>query len=744
MKNLKIGMKMALGFGILIAIAVALGGTAVWNMRSVESDSIKLDRQYIAEVDVSGDVERAVAATMFELRRYGLTNEKQYLDSGRKHLEEVKTHLKTAKELAVKYPELVKLRESVDKAQAKTGELEQLVNEVVTRNDSIEKVQGQLNAAAKAFMDQANAFLSSQTEAFKKEINAGVEAAKLSERLEKTADMTDIIEAGNAIQITAWKAQANRDPKLLNEADKHFEVVDKKLAEVRAIVRQEVNIRQLEEIKSSANAYKVGINDLVANWAAREEVNGKRGVVGREIGALATETAMAGLEDTKKIANEAVTKLSFSTMVMIVGLALAVVLGVLVAVFITRAMTRPIGRLVEAADQMAVGNTNVNVEVDSKDEIGMLSRSFKNTIDAMREITAVATEIAGGNLTVQVKERSGEDKLMQALSKMVNNLTEVVSNMQSVSNQVTAGSQEMSASAEELSQGATEQSSSVEELSSSMEQMAANIKQNADNAQQTEKIAIKAAEDAREGGKAVVETVSVMKTIAGKISIIEEIARQTNLLALNAAIEAARAGEHGKGFAVVASEVRKLAERSQEAAGEINDLAGSSVQVAENAGNMLAKIVPDIQKTAELVQEINAASNEQSSGAGQINKAIQQLDQVIQQNASASEEVASTSEELLSQAEQLQSAIAFFRIDGAGSMARGVVAGGKHQPKDAHRARVTHPARGEHKRLEGAGAARTMIMPPVEIGDGHKGKGVALDLGKGHAGDGEDAEFERY
>jgi methyl-accepting chemotaxis protein len=200
-----------------------------------------------------------------------------------------------------------------------------------------------------------------------------------------------------------------------------------------------------------------------------------------------------------------------------------------------------------------------------------------------------------------------------------------------------------------------------------MEEMVANIRQNAENAQQTEKIALKASDDATESGQAVSMTVSAMKEIAGKISIIEEIARQTNLLALNAAIEAARAGEHGKGFAVVASEVRKLAERSQSAAGEISNLSGSSVQIAEKAGELLTKLVPDIQKTADLVQEISSASAEQNNGAQQINRAIQQMDQVVQQNASAAEEMASTSEELASQSEHLQDIMRFFRV-GNGNM----------------------------------------------------------------------------
>ncbi len=291
--------------------------------------------------------------------------------------------------------------------------------------------------------------------------------------------------------------------------------------------------------------------------------------------------------------------------------------------------------------------------------------------DSMNEVTRIAQEIASGNLVLTVKERSAQDNLMKAFAAMVLKLTEVVNEVKTAADNVATGSQQMSSGSQQMSQGATEQAASAEEVSSSMEQMVSNIKQNADNAQQTEKIALKAAQDAREGGKAVTETVSAMKEIATKINIIEEIARQTNLLALNAAIEAARAGEHGKGFAVVATEVRKLAERSQTAAAEISKLSASSVDVAEKAGQMLTRIVPDIQKTAELVSEINAASNEQNTGAEQINKAIQQLDQVIQQNASATEEMASTTEELSSQAEQLQDTIEFFKVADNGSAKKG-------------------------------------------------------------------------
>ena len=273
--------------------------------------------------------------------------------------------------------------------------------------------------------------------------------------------------------------------------------------------------------------------------------------------------------------------------------------------------------------------------------------------------------VSKGDLTCRMEVKSKDEigEMTASLNEMIDSLNDVVGDVTTAANNVGSGSEEMSATAQQLSQGATEQSASAEECTSSMEEMASSIQQNADNAQQTNKIAAKAATDAQASGEAVIKTVSAMKEIAEKINIIEEIARKTDLLALNAAVEAARAGEHGKGFAVVASEVRKLAERSQTAAAEISRLSSGGVSLAEGAGQMLAKLVPDIRKTADLVQEISAASTEQNSGTSQINKAIQQLDQVIQQNAAASEEMASTSEELSSQAEQLQSTIAFFKLE---------------------------------------------------------------------------------
>ncbi|MFO7448263.1 MAG: methyl-accepting chemotaxis protein [Ignavibacteriaceae bacterium] len=348
---------------------------------------------------------------------------------------------------------------------------------------------------------------------------------------------------------------------------------------------------------------------------------------------------------------------------MIIFISVGVFIAMVLGIFISRLISKPVINLTAVAEKLSVGNIDVAVDIDTQDEIGLLAKSFQKMIANTKEQALAADKLAEGDLTVKINIKSEEDTLGKSLTRMIEKLKDVVENVKSAAENVAAGSQELSSSSEQLSQGATEQAAAAEEASSSMEQMSSNIKQNADNSQQTEKIALKSADDAREGGKAVIETVAAMKDIASRISIIEEIARQTNLLALNAAIEAARAGEHGKGFAVVASEVRKLAERSQTAAGEISKLSASSVQVAEKAGEMLSRLVPDIQKTSELVQEISAASNEQNTGSEQINSAIQQLNQIIQQNASASEEMASTAEELTSQSEQLQETVSFFKLD---------------------------------------------------------------------------------
>ncbi|KFA87400.1 methyl-accepting chemotaxis protein [Archangium violaceum] len=353
----------------------------------------------------------------------------------------------------------------------------------------------------------------------------------------------------------------------------------------------------------------------------------------------------------------------------------SLLIGLLLSILIARAISRPLNDAVQVADRIAEGDLTVRIVSETQDEAG---------------------------------------RLMAALQRMVQKLAQIIGEVREGAGALASASSQVSASSQSLSQGTSEQASSVEETTSSLEQMTASITQNRGHGRQMEQMAVQGARDAEEGGRAVKETVAAMGSIAEKISIIEEIAYQTNLLALNAAIEAARAGEHGKGFAVVATEVRKLAERSRTAAKEISGLATSSVKVATRSGQLLEELVPNIRKTADLVQEVVAASAEQTSGVTQMNKAMQHVDQVTQRNASASEELASTAEELSSQAEALSQLVAFFRtVEGSERAWRP----GTRPPVGGHFAGAAHSAGHGLKAVAGAlahpGAPAPRASAPV-------------------------------
>ncbi len=358
--------------------------------------------------------------------------------------------------------------------------------------------------------------------------------------------------------------------------------------------------------------------------------------------------------------------------IVIGGIILAIAFGIV----ISRIISKPIIKMVDVANKLAIGDVNVNVDVNTKDEVGNLAQAFNGMIANIRSQALTAERIASGDLTVEVKVSSEKDLLGKKLYELVEKNNEVLNSIADASDQVASGSKQVSDSSVALSQGATEQASSVEELTSSLEEISSQTKLNADNANQANQLAEIAKANALQGNTQMKEMQRAMEeinvsssNISKIIKVIDEIAFQTNILALNAAVEAARAGQHGKGFAVVAEEVRNLAARSANAAKETTDMIEGSIRkveagtkIADETAQALNKIVEDVAKAATLVNAIATASNEQAAGIEQINQGIIQVSQVVQTNSATAEESAAASEELSSQAELLKDSISKFKL----------------------------------------------------------------------------------
>lgn len=658
--NLTIRKKLIMAFSVLIVLMIVIFAIAFLRFREMNARMSEITNVTSHKVLLIGQIKHDITAISRDQKNMIATvDDEKMIEIGRVIDKEIKSiNENMAKLESLSDGETLTLVKSLKDILEEYFRVQQNVQRIATQNTEIKAEEIADNESRNAFqkamatLNQIGAEVSSK-ETVKNilELKQAVSEINSIERdmiIAKTDDdmAKHVEQAVDAEKIIEEKA-ALLAKNLSGEAKLLFERYQ---TQYSAYYTFHLQVRNLAKTNSGGKAEEISVTQGEAIDDQADEV------IGRIYDIINAQLAK-DQTDTDEMYDSVV-----STMIVVILLAIG--LGVLVATWLLKDVMSSLSMATVAIKKIAAGDFSADVKTSKGDEIGAMLRELQFMIEKLRSSVDVAKLVSKGDLTMDfgaMKNKGGD--LDQALEEMVNNLRDIASAIYNGAENVSAASQQVASASQQMSQGAQEQASASEEVSSSMEQMVANIQQNTDNSRETEKIANKAAKDIQVSSNAVSETVEAITTIAERIAIIEEIASKTDLLALNAAVEAARAGEHGKGFAVVAAEVRKLAERSQKAASEITEISGKTVKSAEESKQLLVNTLPDINKTAELVQEIAAASVEQNTGADQVNGAIQQLSTVTQGNASAAEQMSSNAEELNSQAEELKAAVSYFKLD---------------------------------------------------------------------------------
>lgn len=608
-KHLKLGQKLGIGFGLVIIAAIVIGYIGYKSLNLVEK-----------EVNETGNInqieQKVLKINKFE-ERYFHDQEKQIVKKANKEFKSALEEAQKTRNMLENEDAKSLVDELIRDLENYQASFDTFVEHEKSRNDQLAKLKQQ--------SQKLNNLITSLEKMQEAKVETDLNSQN-SANAEKTAELNEYIAISDLLMLmkNMRSNEINYDltgeKKYIKSFSQNYSKAKKKIERLHGLLSGRKEQSQINEISTVAENFNAEFNQLVT---VHEDLEKDRANL-QNISAEAIDIANKANERLTEDMHENIVKADRQIIIFIIA-------GILIAILIAYAIIKEITRRLGGEPA---------------------------------EVAELASRIAQGDLTLEIDNKKKRIGVMKDMQDMVAKLKEFISSVKEGADNIASASQQVSSASQQLSQGASEQASSAEEVSSSMEEMTSNIQQNTDNAQQTNKISTEASKRIKEGNKATQNSVESMKEIAEKISIINDIAFQTNILALNAAVEAARAGEHGKGFAVVASEVRKLAERSSEAAKEIDEKSKYGVEISESAGQQLEEIVPEIDKTSNLVQEISAASQEMNSGADQVNTAVQQLNQVTQQNASSSEELATSAEELSGQADQLNEVVSFFKLNG--------------------------------------------------------------------------------
>jgi methyl-accepting chemotaxis protein len=652
MKNMKLAVKLASGFGILIAGAVILGGMSVWQMSKVGIEAGHLSAENVPMFKASLEAERGIHEARYDIRIYSLTGDEGCRMAGVPHMDLTRQKLKEAQELADKYPGLTLLRDNIRKAADKTAEYNILIAETVSRNKALDMVHSRQNDSAAQFMANCYAFLDSQNRKFAADIqvisaaaNLAEQVSVLNERLRKVSLMNDIIDAGNRLRVANWKTQALGDNSITKTAMKDFDVIETKCAELAPIVKTQANKDELAVIRRAAEQYKEAMADYVANRAALTELDVKRNALSDAALEATNANAVACIEKVSAMATQSSANLDQAARAMLIGLALAILLGIFITIILTREITKPILKGVEFANELAKGNFSQRLEIDQRDEIGILARSLNTVVE---------------NLQIQIREIKEAANVLAASSSEIS---------ASVS-QVTSGAQETAAAV-------TQTTATVEEVKQGAHLTSQKTRTVAENSQKGLQLAHtgrKATETVAEGMTHINEQMaSIADTIVklgeqsqmiGEItSTVDDIAEQSNLLAVNAAVEAAKAGEHGKGFAVVAQEIKALAEQSKQATKQVRGIlhdiqkaTGAAVMATEQGSKAVEQGTKESMSANESIQTLSLSFTETVQSAGQIAASTQEQLTGMDQVALAMESIKEASQQNVASMKQLETA----------------------------------------------------------------------------------------